>query len=145
MIKLREIASVQTLARVSAVITLGAVLPIVAGMVWVSWQLGSAEEHSASRNGKEQASRLSSPAPSIKLLPHALFASSMAFFLFSFQVHEKSILLPLMPLTLLLVGKQPGLAGQDFEWAVLLNNIGSFRQVYPPYVMPRMKLTCFST
>lgn len=35
------------------------------------------------------------------LLPYALAACSMSFFLFSFQVHEKSILLPLMPITLL--------------------------------------------
>ena len=110
-------------------------MPIVAGMVWVSWQLRTAaEQESAIVDASKQTSsptsssnRLGIPAPSIKLLPHALFASSMAFFLFSFQVHEKSILLPLMPLTLLLVGKQPGLAAQDFEWAVLLNNIGAFR------------------
>jgi alpha-1,3-glucosyltransferase len=69
----------------------------------------------------------------------------MAFFMFSFQVHEKSILLPLMPLTLLLVGKQPGLAGQDFEWAVLLNNIGSFRCVQPALPTIGLKLTVWAS
>lgn len=128
-VKLRQIASTQALARLSAVITLGAVLPIVADMVWVSWQLGRGI-HGQLGGSKDQPlspSKVSGPAPTIKLLPHALFASSMGFFLFSFQVHEKSILLPLMPLTLILIGKQPGLAGQDFEWALLLNNMGTFR------------------
>lgn len=54
----------------------------------------------------------------------ALLNSSMSFFLFSFQVHEKTILLPLLPLTLLLV-----IAPHDsttFKLGVLANNIGVF-------------------
>jgi alpha-1,3-glucosyltransferase len=121
-IKLREIASIPTLARLSAVITLGTTMPIVLGVAWVSWQL-----RQGATGSQAPKNTLRSPAPTIKLLPYALFASSMAFFLFSFQVHEKSILLPLMPLTLLLAGKQPGLAGQDFEWIMLLNNVAAFR------------------
>ncbi|SCU80940.1 LADA_0B10352g1_1 [Lachancea dasiensis] len=39
--------------------------------------------------------------PKKHMLPFALAACSMAFFLFSFQVHEKSILVPLLPITLL--------------------------------------------
>ncbi|CCK70951.1 dolichyl-P-Glc:Man(9)GlcNAc(2)-PP-dolichol alpha-1,3-glucosyltransferase KNAG_0F02890 [Huiozyma naganishii CBS 8797] len=35
------------------------------------------------------------------LIPYGLAACSMAFFLFSFQVHEKTILVPLLPATLL--------------------------------------------
>lgn len=142
-VKLRELASIPTLARISALVTLAATIPIVAGVVWVSAQLR--EESTASTQVKQSADAsqtpsstpntadtrkhvtISGPAPTIKLLPYALFASAMAFFLFSFQVHEKTILLPLMPLTLLIAGKQPGLAGSDFEWAVLLNNIGCFR------------------
>jgi alpha-1,3-glucosyltransferase len=57
----------------------------------------------------------------------ALLNSSMSFFLFSFQVHEKTILLPLLPLTLLLV-----IAPHDsttFKLGVLANNIGVFRFV----------------
>ncbi len=34
---------------------------------------------------------------------HSLCISSLSFYLFSFQVHEKTILLPLMPLTLLII------------------------------------------
>lgn len=40
--------------------------------------------------------------PRKELLPWCLASCSMAFYLFSFQVHEKSILLPWMPITLLL-------------------------------------------
>ena len=65
--------------------------------------------------------------PTLILLPHALFVSSMAFFLFSFQVHEKSILLPLMPLTILMGGREAGFGRMDWEWAILLNNVGVFR------------------
>lgn len=39
--------------------------------------------------------------PKKHLIPYALAACSMSFFLFSFQVHEKTILVPLLPITLL--------------------------------------------
>jgi alpha-1,3-glucosyltransferase len=38
-------------------------------------------------------------------LPLAFATTAWGFFLFSYQVHEKSVLLPLMPMTLLLAGK----------------------------------------
>jgi alpha-1,3-glucosyltransferase len=41
--------------------------------------------------------------PSRQRFIYALINSSLAFFLFSFQVHEKSILLPLLPVTLLVL------------------------------------------
>ncbi|KAH9080462.1 glucosyltransferase [Lactarius deliciosus] len=59
-----------------------------------------------------------------KVLLLALLNSSMSFFLFSFQVHEKTILLPLLPLTLLL-----SIAPNDsttFKLGVLANNVGVF-------------------
>lgn len=117
-IKLRSLASISTLARLSAALTLAATLPLIAGFVYVSITRS---------RGAASTENAPTAAPTIKLLPHALFSSAMAFFLFSFQVHEKSILLPLMPLTLLLAGGQPNQAGQDFEWAVFLNNVGVFR------------------
>ncbi|WFD34451.1 dolichyl-P-Glc:Man9GlcNAc2-PP-dolichol alpha-1,3-glucosyltransferase [Malassezia cuniculi] len=74
-----------------------------------------------------------SPSPAAVLLPYTLFSSALAFFLFGFQTHEKSILLPLMPLTLLLVGRERAGAGAsaaaiatDWEWAVLGNNVAVF-------------------
>lgn len=53
----------------------------------------------------------------------------MAFFIFSFQVHEKSILLPLMPLTILMSARED-LGAMDtgvWEWGVLFNNTAVFR------------------
>ena len=55
----------------------------------------------------------------------ALLNSSISFYLFSFQVHEKTILLPLLPITLLL-----STAAHDsstFKLGVLVNNVGMFR------------------
>jgi alpha-1,3-glucosyltransferase len=72
----------------------------------------------------------SSPSPAASILPYALLSTSMAFFLFGFQTHEKSILLPLLPITLLISTKGDewgGGAGKtDWEWAVLTNNIAVF-------------------
>mgnify|MGYP006130277753 FL=1 len=42
--------------------------------------------------------------PTPRRFVYALFNASMAFFLFSYQVHEKSILLPLLPAALLFTG-----------------------------------------
>ncbi|KAG8897754.1 Glucosyltransferase-like protein [Tulasnella sp. 403] len=67
------------------------------------------------------------PSPTIQLLPLALFNCSMAFFLFSFQVHEKSILLPLLPLTLIMSGRsEVDVDSGTWEWGVLVNNTAVF-------------------
>lgn len=72
----------------------------------------------------------SSPSPAASILPYALLSTSMAFFLFGFQTHEKSILLPLLPITLLISVKSDewgGGAGKtDWEWAILMNNVALF-------------------
>lgn len=64
------------------------------------------------------------PTPILPLLPYALLTCSMSFFLFSFQVHEKTILVPLLPLTLLLSGAAP--TDDVFLWGALGNNVGVF-------------------
>lgn len=63
--------------------------------------------------------------PEKKLLPLALASCSWSFFLFSFQVHEKSVLLPLMPMTLLLAGKD-GLGSYTRAWVGFANLLGSW-------------------
>ena len=55
----------------------------------------------------------------------ALLNSSMSFFLFSFQVHEKTILLPLLPMTLLLSTAPHD--SSTFKLGALANNVGMFR------------------
>ncbi|KAK5940684.1 Glucosyltransferase-like protein [Knufia obscura] len=66
---------------------------------------------------------LSNPKPS--LLPYAFASSAFGFFLFSFQVHEKSILLPLLPLTLLLCSKK-GLSKEYRAWVGFANALAVF-------------------
>ena len=53
--------------------------------------------------------------PRKSLLPYATASSAWGFFLFSFQVHEKSVLLPLMPMTLLL-GSKSGMSKEYRAW-----------------------------
>lgn len=71
--------------------------------------------------------RIQNSCPTLMLLPYALLTSSLSFFLFSFQVHEKSVLLPLMPATLLLSRAESEGGGEDWEWGVLFNNVAVFR------------------
>lgn len=72
----------------------------------------------------------SSPSPAASVLPYALLSTSLAFFLFGFQTHEKSILLPLLPATLFISTKGDewgaGAGKTDWEWAVLFNNVAVF-------------------
>ncbi|KAI8940222.1 hypothetical protein NX059_003925 [Plenodomus lindquistii] len=61
--------------------------------------------------------------PKKQLLPLAFAAVSWGFFLCSYQVHEKNVLLPLMPMTLLLSGKE-GLLPSTRAWVGLANLLG---------------------
>ena len=61
--------------------------------------------------------------PRMSLLPYALASSAWGFFLFSFQVHEKSVLLPLLPMTLLL-GSKDGLSKEYRAWIGWANLLG---------------------
>lgn len=63
--------------------------------------------------------------PKKELLPLAFATTAWAFFLFSFQVHEKSVLLPLMPMTLLLAGNN-GLGKDTRAWVGFANILGSW-------------------
>lgn len=68
-------------------------------------------------------------APRASLLPYAFASSAFGFFLFSFQVHEKSILLPLLPMTLLL-GSKKGLSKEYRAWIGFANSLAVFT-MYP--------------
>ena len=61
--------------------------------------------------------------PKKQLLPLAFAAVSWGFFLCSYQVHEKNVLLPLMPMTLLLSGSE-GLLPSTRAWVGLANLLG---------------------
>jgi alpha-1,3-glucosyltransferase len=61
--------------------------------------------------------------PRKDLLPLAFASTAWGFFLFSYQVHEKSVLLPLMPMTLLLAGSH-GLGKNIRAWVGFANILG---------------------
>lgn len=63
--------------------------------------------------------------PNPHLLPFAFASCAFGFFLFSFQVHEKSILLPLLPLTLLL-GSKHGLSKSNRAWIGFANTLATW-------------------
>lgn len=67
--------------------------------------------------------------PKRELLPLAFASCAWGFFMFSFQVHEKSVLLPLLPLTTLLVGAG-GLSTETRAWVGFANTIGCWT-MYP--------------
>ncbi|EJU03327.1 ALG6 ALG8 glycosyltransferase [Dacryopinax primogenitus] len=101
------------LVRFSGLVTIAsAALPML-HLLRVSWTAGGRQTRNV-------------PSPALHLLPWAMYNSAMAFFLFSFQVHEKSILLPLLPLTLLLGdrGSEAEDGDETWEWGVLVNNVG---------------------
>ncbi|KAI1434513.1 glycosyltransferase family 57 protein [Xylaria sp. CBS 124048] len=63
--------------------------------------------------------------PRKELLPYAFAATAWGFFLFSYQVHEKSVLLPLLPMTLLFSGKH-GLGKEVRSWVGFANILGAW-------------------
>lgn len=67
--------------------------------------------------------------PHKELLPLAFAATSWGFFLFSYQVHEKNVLLPLLPMTLLL-GSRSGMLPSARAWIGLANILGAWT-MYP--------------
>lgn len=67
------------------------------------------------------------PGPLFSLLLLSMLTSSISFFLFSFQVHEKTILVPLLPLTLIMVGVPGSAESTTWELGMLTNNVAVFR------------------
>ena len=61
--------------------------------------------------------------PQSSQLPYAFASCAWGFFLFSFQVHEKSVLLPLLPMTLLFASED-GLDSATHAWVGWANNLG---------------------
>ncbi|KDQ15002.1 glycosyltransferase family 57 protein [Botryobasidium botryosum FD-172 SS1] len=155
-----SIAATGGLAKLALLTTLLAILPPVIHLLRLSWltrrsELDEEDLKETTTISSEAAgpaavptlSPKSSPAysvpPTIRLLPYALFNTSIAFFLFSFQVHEKSILLPLMPITLLMSGREN--MGKEigiWEWGVLANNVALF-SMWPLLRKDGQGMECF--
>ena len=77
--------------------------------------------------GQESEDLATGPGPLFSLLLLSMLTSSMSFFLFSFQVHEKTILVPLLPLTLLMAGASGCMESTTWELGMLTNNVAVFR------------------
>ncbi|KAG6820725.1 hypothetical protein H0H93_012778 [Arthromyces matolae] len=118
--KWKNWASTTSLIRLSTALTALGFLPGAAMLLQAGYQSmvqGTEKTDNAVAKASQHTSFLS-------LLPYALLNSSMSFFLFSFQVHEKTILLPLLPMTLLLSGAHADSA--VYSWGVLVNNVAVF-------------------
>lgn len=126
------------LVKASTLLTALGFLPAVVGL------LRAGIQHSQNLN--KQAAEVTvkkEQTPFLPLLTYALLSSSMSFFLFSFQVHEKTILLPLLPITLLLSGAS--VDSTVYLWGALVNNVAVFRLVLfffmAGHVFPYLTLT----
>ncbi|KAH9947579.1 glycosyltransferase family 57 protein [Amylocystis lapponica] len=116
--KWKQWASHGVLVKLSTAFTAAGFLPGVVGLIYGGYKMQV--KPTEGLTGRSEAA----PAPTLSLLPYAMLTSSMSFFLFSFQVHEKTILLPLLPLTLLLSGAGP--TSSTFELGALVNNVAVF-------------------
>ncbi|KAI0768999.1 ALG6, ALG8 glycosyltransferase family-domain-containing protein [Trametes elegans] len=117
-LKWRFWATQGVLVKLSAALTALGFLPAVLTLLLSAYKLHAQSAVHADKT------KPSSPTPLLPLLPYALLTSSLSFFLFSFQVHEKTILVPLLPMTLLLSGASP--SEQTFELGMLMNNVAVF-------------------
>ncbi|RHZ65365.1 dolichyl-P-Glc:Man(9)GlcNAc(2)-PP-dolichol alpha-1,3-glucosyltransferase ALG6 [Aspergillus thermomutatus] len=79
--------------------------------------------------------------PRASLLLPALASVAWGFFLFSFQVHEKSVLLPLLPMTLLLAS-DGGLSKDTRAWVGWANVLGSWT-MYPLLKRDELRIPYF--
>ncbi|KAF8513781.1 ALG6, ALG8 glycosyltransferase family-domain-containing protein [Gautieria morchelliformis] len=122
-VKWRRWLGAPGLVRLSTIFTAAGFAPMVWGLLYGAW---SAAERTRGDNKKQDKKRVQISCPTLVVIPYALLTSSLSFFLFSFQVHEKSVLLPLMPATLLISGAESGGVGEDWEWGILFNNVAVF-------------------
>lgn len=132
LIKWRRRLGPKALVRLATALTALGFLPGAAGLLYSGWRLSPQPVPVDSMKGDKDTgdvrkAAVREPAPIMALLPYALLTSSMSFFLFSFQVHEKTILLPLLPLTLLLSGAAEG--SETREVGALASNVAMFRFV----------------
>ena len=126
-VKWKTKASPGTLVKLSTLLTALGFLPGVVGILRAGVTTTSfSTVNEVAPETASQNSRVSRGVPEfLRLLPYGLLTSSMSFFLFSFQVHEKTILIPLMPMTLLLTNANFDSA--EYHWGMLFNNVSVFR------------------
>ncbi|TFK40795.1 glucosyltransferase [Crucibulum laeve] len=122
--KWKNWASRGSLVKLSTGFTAVGFLPAVVVLLNAGWKLQAASPSKGGKDREGEKKGEKEHVPFLPLLPYALLTSSMSFFLFSFQVHEKTILLPLLPITLLLSGAPVDSA--VYSWGALVNNVAVF-------------------
>ena len=145
-LKWRNIAGPGTLVKLSTLLTAAGFVPAVVGLLRSGFTLRIEEgqvpsttsgvsnvaETATSTKVEEDNDRGSEasatePGPLFPLLLVSMLTSSISFFLFSFQVHEKTILVPLLPLTFIMVGASGSVESTTWELGMLTNNVAVFR------------------
>lgn len=133
------------LVKLSTLLTAVGFMPAVVGLLRTGWSLRIKDKKTSSAttrvsvekdlstmaatrgDGQRSDESATEPGPLFSLLLLSMLTSSISFFLFSFQVHEKTILVPLLPLTLIMVGASGGAESTTWELGMLTNNIAVFR------------------
>ncbi|KAF8645218.1 hypothetical protein AX16_008045 [Volvariella volvacea WC 439] len=123
-IKWKVWASSGALVKLSAALTALGFTPGVFGLLQSGVKFRLADDNTKKQAPRQHGEREKAHPPFLSLLPYALLTSSMSFFLFSFQVHEKTILVPLLPITLLLSGAT--IDSPVYSWGALVNNAAVF-------------------
>lgn len=67
--------------------------------------------------------------PLTRMLLHSFLATGSSVYLHSATIEDFTILLPLLPATLLVATSKPGLPSKDWEWGAFICNIGVFRYI----------------
>ena len=122
--KWKEWASLNVLLKLSTGLTALGFLPGVWNLIQAGYNFRGIDAPRLEETRSPMIHKPIAP-PFLPLLPYTLLTSSMAFFLFSFHVHEKTILVPLLPLTLILSGAPVN--SSVFCLGVLVNNTAVFR------------------
>jgi alpha-1,3-glucosyltransferase len=148
-LKWRNFASPGTLVKLSTLLTAVGFLPAVVGLLRTGFSsrikddvvappispgvstgnesFSAAETTPPTKIEERNETPTTGPGPLFPLLLFSMLTSSMSFFLFSFQVHEKTILVPLLPLTLIMVGASGSVESTTWELGMLTNNVAVFR------------------
>lgn len=108
-IKWRNLLPASTLPPLALLLTFGALLPTSLHFLYLSHTLPKATDVS-------------------RLLPVLVWEGAMAFFLFAFQVHEKSVLVPLLGVLMAVFGgDEVDMPKEDVNWGIFVNNVAVFR------------------
>ncbi|KAG5420311.1 ALG6 [Candida metapsilosis] len=120
-VKYRELVSSSQLSKLALAATLISIVPV---NIYIFYKL---KKFSSTTNNNDKTIHVASNGDKnrISAMLYGFAYNALSFYLFSYQVHEKSILLPLCPILLLLLIKPHDIT--IIQW---INNVGTF-SLYP--------------